>query len=63
MMAHKAVLTSAQWLERADDARKLAGSLPDLAARKTMLDIAAGYEKLARYAALAAANEDDSRRY
>ena len=61
-MVHKAILTSAQWLARAEEARKLAGSLPDLAARKTMLDIAASYEKLARYAALAAADEDDNRR-
>lgn len=58
-MTHKAILTSAQWLARADDARKLANSLPDAAARETMLDIAAGYEKLARYAALAAADEPD----
>ena len=58
-MTHKAILTSAQWLARADDARKLANSLPDAAARETMFGIAAGYEKLARYAALAAADEPD----
>jgi len=58
-MAHKAILTSAQWLARAEDARKLADSLPDVAARETMLNIAASYEKLARYAALAAADEPD----
>ena len=58
-MVNKSIFTPAQWLDRANDARKLAGALPDVAARETMLDIAARYEKLARYAALAAASEPD----
>ena len=61
-MAHKAILSSDQWLARADEARTLAGALPDVNARETLLGIAAGYEKLARYAALAAADENDTRR-
>ena len=58
----KAILTSAEWLARAEEARRLASGLPDTTARQTMLNIAAGYEKLARYAALAAAGEPDNDR-
>lgn len=58
----RAIITVAEWLARADEARKLASSLPDTTARETMLGIAAGYEKLARYAALAAADDPDDRR-
>lgn len=60
----KAIITSDQCLARADEARRLARALPDVTARETLLVIAAGYEKLARYAALAAADEPDkSRQY
>ena len=43
--------TAAHWLIRAEDARTLADEMRDLEARRTMLAIAVGYEKLARHAA------------
>lgn len=46
--------TPSEWLVRAEDARQLADSLHDVGARHTMLMIAAGYEKMARHAALMA---------
>ena len=45
-------LTPAEWLLRAEDARQLADTMVDAGARHTMLLIAAGYEKMARRAAL-----------
>lgn len=51
-MASMPLLTAAQWLARADEARELAQQLSDTAARETMLGIAEGYERLARHAAL-----------
>ena len=51
-MASMPLLTAAQWLARADEARELAQQLSDAAARETMLGIAEGYERLARHAAL-----------
>ena len=48
------LLSAAQWLERAEEARLVAESLSDGSARRTMLTIAAGYEKMARHAALQA---------
>jgi len=55
-MGSMPLLTAAEWLVRADDARELAQQLSDTAARETMLGIADGYERLARHAALWAAN-------
>jgi hypothetical protein len=49
MSAHSA----AHWLLRAEEARTLADQMHDPATRRTMLSIAASYEKLARHAALA----------
>ena len=42
--------TPADWLARATEARSVAGRMHDAEARKSMLEIAAGYEQLARYA-------------
>lgn len=55
-MASMPLLTAAEWLARADEARELAQQLSDTAAKETMLGIADGYERLARHAALWAAN-------
>jgi hypothetical protein len=55
-MASMPLLTAAQWLARADEARELAQHLSDAAARETMFGIAEGYERLARHAALWSAN-------
>ena len=55
-MASMPLLTAAEWLARADEARELAQHLSDTAAKETMLGIADGYERLARHAALWAAN-------
>lgn len=46
--------TSAQWLARAAEAKMIAESMRNAFARREMLEIAAGYERLARRAALAA---------
>lgn len=46
------VPSQAEWLLRAEDARQLADTMNDAGARHTMLVIAAGYEKMARHAAL-----------
>ena len=45
-------LTPAEWLLRAEDARQLADTMVDAGARHTLLLIAAGYDKMARRAAL-----------
>jgi hypothetical protein len=45
------VPTTGDWLVRAEEARALASQLVDSGARQTMLEIAEGYEKLARHAA------------
>ncbi len=42
--------TSTQWMARAAEAKSLAERMRDAHARSTMLAIAAGYEKLARWA-------------
>ena len=55
-MGSMPLLNAAHWLARADEARELAQHLSDAAARETMLGIADGYERLARHAALWAAN-------
>ncbi len=44
--------SAAEWLLKAEDARQLADTMTDAGARNTMLLIAAGYEKMARHAAL-----------
>jgi hypothetical protein len=43
--------TPAQWLARAAEARAAADAMQDATAKRTMLAVAAGYEKMARYAA------------
>jgi hypothetical protein len=47
-------LSAALWLEKAEEARTIAAGLHDPEARRSMLEIAAGYVKLARHAALVA---------
>jgi hypothetical protein len=42
--------TPAEWLARAAEANGIAERMHDTLPRKTMLEIAAGYERLARYA-------------
>jgi hypothetical protein len=42
----------AHWRERADEARRVAETLADPKARKTMLEIAESYERLAERALL-----------
>jgi hypothetical protein len=42
--------TSGEWLARAAEAKGMAERMQDALARKTMLEIAAGYERLASYA-------------
>jgi hypothetical protein len=42
--------TPAEWLARAAEATGIAERMHDALPRKTMLEIAAGYERLARYA-------------
>jgi len=44
--------TPTEWLLKASEAQAIARTLRDLNARQTMLNIAAGYEKMARHAAL-----------
>ena len=46
--------TPAQWLARAVEARRIAEGMRDPIARREMLAIAAGYERLAGHAASAA---------
>jgi hypothetical protein len=43
--------TLEQWLARAAEARAIADTLHDAATKRTMLGVAAAYEKMARYAA------------
>jgi hypothetical protein len=43
--------TPAKWMARASEARDIAERMDDPLARKTMLEIAAGYERLAAHAA------------
>ncbi len=44
-------LTAAQWLIRAEDARLEAAAMNDPQARRMMLIVASGYDRLAEYAA------------
>jgi hypothetical protein len=53
--------TPGEWLDRAAEARAIAASLHDPEAMRTMLEIAAGYERMARHAALAAAQKATER--
>lgn len=53
-------LPAAHWLEKAAEARTIANGLHDPSARRTMLEIAVRYEKLARHAALAAGKKERS---
>jgi hypothetical protein len=57
------MLSPAECVARADEAREQAVGLTDAVARETLLDIAAAYEKLARYAALAADQTDNGQRH
>jgi hypothetical protein len=43
-------LDAEYWLGRAEEVRRHAGSMTDPAARRTMLLVAAGYERLAQHA-------------
>jgi hypothetical protein len=45
--------TPAEWLARAEEASSIAERMQDPLARKTLLEVAAGYERLASYARLA----------
>jgi hypothetical protein len=49
--------TAAHWLIRAEDTRFEAEQMHDSEAKRMMLGIAAGYEKLARHAALLASKK------
>ncbi len=42
--------TPAEWFARAEEAKSIAERMQNALARKTMLEIAAGYERLASYA-------------
>jgi hypothetical protein len=42
---------SLQWLDRAEQAREVAGQLTDLSARKAVLELAQNFDRLARAAA------------
>ena len=46
------VLSPAEWLMKAEEARQVAATMRDAGARRTLLLIAAGYEKIARHTAL-----------
>lgn len=48
---------SANWHKLANEARAIAAGMTDRASRQTMLDIAAGYERLARHAAVMSGTE------
>jgi hypothetical protein len=50
------LLTNAKhWLDRADEARAVAGQMSDPEAKRTMLGIADSYERMARFAAVRSA--------
>jgi hypothetical protein len=49
--------TAAHWLILADDARTAAAQMRDVGAQRTLMGIAAAYDKLARHAALAEATK------
>ena len=49
--------TAEEWRARAAEARAIAGALRDLSGKRTMMGIAAAYEKMARHAALVAATK------
>jgi hypothetical protein len=51
------IRTAAHWLILAEDARDTAAQIRDLTAKRMMLAIAAGYDKLARHAALLASTK------
>jgi len=53
-------LPVSHWLEKAAEAKTIAAGLHDPAARRTMLEIALRYEKLARHTALAAGQKEHS---
>jgi hypothetical protein len=53
-------LPANHWLEKAAEAKTIAAGLHDPVARRTMLEIAIRYEKLARHAALAAGQKERS---
>ena len=40
-----------EWLDRAEQAREVAGQLTDLSARKAVLELAVSFDRLARAAA------------
>jgi hypothetical protein len=46
-------LTAASWSELADQTRAIASSMQDALSRKTLVEIAAGYDRLAKRATLA----------
>ena len=54
--------TPAEWLARAAEASGIAERMDDAQLRKTMLEIAAGYERLARYAGSAPARATAERK-
>ena len=54
--------TPAEWLARAAEASGIAERMDDAQSRKTMLEIAAGYERLARYAGSAPARATAARK-
>ena len=49
-MIEPVAYNSAQWQRLADDARAIAGQMKDPAARKTMMRVVEGYERLAERA-------------
>jgi hypothetical protein len=49
--------TAGHWLIRAEDARTTADRMHDPTAKRMMLGIAAGYDKLARHAAVRASTK------
>ena len=49
--------TAGHWLVQSEDARATAEGMHDPSAKRMMLSIAAGYEKLARHAAMLASTK------
>ncbi len=54
-------MTPEHWLSRADEARAIADQMNDPTAKRAMLNIAVQYERLARHAALSAAQKEQSK--
>jgi hypothetical protein len=50
------IYAARNWLDRAEEARLIAERMTDPHSRTTMLDIAAGYEMMAEYASVRAAD-------